>query len=54
MMQQPKKIILGFAYTRYQANSRYNFGKEQGITRRNRKKGKGNSQIWRVKKRKKN
>jgi hypothetical protein len=38
MMQQPKKIILGFAYTRYRANSRYHFGKDQDIARRNRKR----------------
>jgi hypothetical protein len=29
MMQQPEKIILGFAYTRYRANSRYNFEKNK-------------------------
>jgi hypothetical protein len=52
MMQQPKKIIIGFTYTRYRANSRYNFGKDQGLARRKRK-GKGNARIWRVKKRKK-
>jgi hypothetical protein len=36
-MQQQKKIILGFSYTRYRANSRYNFGKDQGLARRKRK-----------------
>jgi hypothetical protein len=34
MMQQPKKIFLGFTYTSCRANSRYNFGKDQGLARR--------------------
>jgi hypothetical protein len=38
MMQQPKKIFLGFTYTRSQAESRYNFGKDQGLARRKEKK----------------
>jgi hypothetical protein len=37
MMQQPK-IVLGFAYTRHRANSRYTFGKDQGLVRRKGKK----------------
>jgi hypothetical protein len=37
-MQQPKKIFLGFTYTRSQAESRYNFGKDQGLARRKEKK----------------
>jgi hypothetical protein len=41
MMQQPK-IVLGFAYTRYLANSRYNFGKDQGLARE-KGKAKGNA-----------
>jgi hypothetical protein len=52
-MQQPKKIILGFAYTRYRANSHYNFGEEQGIARRKRKR-KGNTRIWGVLEKEKN
>jgi hypothetical protein len=40
-MQQPK-IVLGFAYTRCRANSRYNFGKDQGLAR-GKGKGKGNA-----------
>jgi hypothetical protein len=34
MMQQPKKIFLGFTYTNCRANRRYNFGKDQGLARR--------------------
>jgi hypothetical protein len=39
-------------YTRSQAESRYNFGKDQGLARGKREKEKGNAQIWRVEKRK--
>jgi hypothetical protein len=28
-----KKVFLGFTYTRSQAESRYNFGKDQGLAR---------------------
>jgi hypothetical protein len=28
-----KKVFLGFTYTRSQADSRYNFGKDQGLAR---------------------
>jgi hypothetical protein len=38
MMHQPKEIFLGFTYTRCRANSRYNFGKDQGLARRKRKR----------------
>jgi hypothetical protein len=39
-------------YTRSQAESRYNFGKDQGLARGKREKEKGNTRIWRVEKRK--
>jgi hypothetical protein len=34
MMQQPKKIFLGFTHSSFRANPRYNFGKDQGLARR--------------------
>jgi hypothetical protein len=34
MMQQPKKIFLGFTHTSCRTNPRYNFGKDQGLARR--------------------
>jgi hypothetical protein len=37
MMQQPK-IVLGFAYTSYRANSRYNFGKRSRFSEGKREK----------------
>jgi hypothetical protein len=45
MMQQPK-IVLGFAYTRCRANSRYNFWKRSRLSEEKREKGKGNARIW--------
>jgi hypothetical protein len=39
-------------YTGSQAESRYNFGKDQDLARGEREKEKGNARIWRVKKRK--
>jgi hypothetical protein len=35
---QQTEIVLGFAYTRCRANSRYNFGKDQGLARGKREK----------------
>jgi hypothetical protein len=32
-MMQQIKIVLDFGYTRCRANSRYNFGKDQGLAR---------------------
>jgi hypothetical protein len=32
-MMQQTKIVLDFGYTRCRANSRYNFGKDQGLAR---------------------
>jgi hypothetical protein len=37
MMQQPK-IVLGFAYTRCRANSRYNFWKRSRLSEKKREK----------------
>jgi uncharacterized membrane protein YgcG len=37
MMQQPK-IVLGFAYTRCRANSRYNFWKRSRLSKKKREK----------------
>jgi hypothetical protein len=37
MMQQPK-IVLGFAYTRCRANSRYNFWKRSRLSEKRREK----------------
>jgi hypothetical protein len=51
-MMQQQKIVLGFAYTRCRANSRYNFWKRSRLSEEKREKGKGNARIWRVKKRK--
>jgi hypothetical protein len=53
MVQQTKiKYFRVLLYTRSQAESRYNFGNGQGLAK-GKEKGKGNTRIWRVEKRKK-
>jgi hypothetical protein len=53
MVQQTKiKYFRVLLYTRSQAESRYYFGNGQGLAK-GKKKGKGNTRIWRVKKRNK-
>jgi hypothetical protein len=52
MVQQTKiKYFRVLLYTRSQAESRYNFGNGQGLAK-GKEKGKGNTRIWRVEKRK--
>jgi hypothetical protein len=47
MVQQTKiKYFRVLLYTRSQAESHYNFGKDQGLARGKGKKGKGNARIW--------